>query len=139
MIQSLGRLMLCVTRRRPCYDLFIVYLAQEDISGNWRITMWYRLPIGMLYIPEPCDAFLISTLQGKAPSADHKCLIIAVTVKWFLKNWCLHVFAKWFCGVHLGFLIILKTNSSWRITTWSCPPNNTVLSSKLYEDILHIS
>jgi hypothetical protein len=29
--------------KRSCYELFIIYLAQENISRNWRITMWYRL------------------------------------------------------------------------------------------------
>jgi hypothetical protein len=33
--------------KRPCYGLFIIYLAQENISGIWRITMWYRLQKGI--------------------------------------------------------------------------------------------
>jgi hypothetical protein len=24
---------------------FIIYLAQDNISGNWQIAMWYRLRI----------------------------------------------------------------------------------------------
>jgi len=39
--------------------MFIIYLAQEDISGNWRFTMWYWLRKGRWYIQEPCDICFI--------------------------------------------------------------------------------
>ena len=41
--------------KRPCYSLFIIYLAQEDITRDWQITHWYWSLKGIWYIPEPCD------------------------------------------------------------------------------------
>ena len=55
--------------KRSCYDLFIIYLAQEEISGNWWNTMWYRLQKSIWYILEPCDIFFIS---ARLPTWLHK-------------------------------------------------------------------
>jgi hypothetical protein len=66
-----------------CHDLFVIYLAQGNISESWRTTICYQLQKRIWYILESCDMhvhvfFSISVRQGKLENM-HNALHLILT------------------------------------------------------------